>query len=114
MCVGEGNRPARYCLRSGVLELRAYAKQLLSYRRRIQLSSMSIVKIDPPTSFNKRSYNFVSHHRTSCERSNWKTRVKGEMTGNLKLCGSGLVKYFAFHMKRKVGLENIPIKEKVL
>lgn len=39
-------------------------------------------------------------------------RVKGVMTGNF-VSGLGLVRYFAFHLKRKMGLEERRLSEKI-
>lgn len=90
----------------------AYAEHQLSERRRVLLSPESIIKIDLPTFLTKEGKTCFLIIVAVAKEAVWKARVKRGMTGDF-VSSPRLVRYFMFHLKRKLELEKRSLSVKM-
>jgi hypothetical protein len=87
-----------------IADLWSYVEQLLSRVGRIELSTESILKIDPPPSFGREGRAVFLCLVAMAKEIVWWTRLKGLKT-DIFLFGQALIGFFKFHLKRKVRVE---------
>jgi hypothetical protein len=87
-----------------IADLWSYVEQLLSRVGRIDLSTETILKIDPPPSFGREGRAVFLCLVAMTKEIVWWTRLKGLKTDTF-LFGQALIGFFKFHLKRKVRVE---------